>query len=274
MKKIDLHVHTNFSDGLLTPKEVLEMAKKNNVQIMAITDHDTFAGYEEVKDIAKNYGVELIPGVEISSQHKNVDVHVLGYYPDIDNEALSKELYKIQHGRFDRAKKILKKLDDLDLPLSLEKIIALAGKNNLIGRPHIARAMIELGYVRNKNEAFDRYLGEGCKAYCPKPSPSPKEVIKLIKDAGGIAVLAHPQTLGSDDLINDVIEMGIDGLEVFYAKSSYQTTTHLDEMAQQNGLIRTGGTDFHGEGFDEEIFESYQAPASVFEELQCKHNER
>jgi len=270
MRKIDLHVHTNFSDGLLTPRQVLEMAKENNVQIMAITDHDTFAGYEEIKDIAKDYDVELIPGVEISTTHENVDVHILAYYPDLNDKALNEELSKIQQGRFSRAKKILAKLSELGMELSLENIINLAGKNNLIGRPHIARAMVEAGFVENKNEAFDRFLGEGAKAFAPKPSPSAKRMIELIKAAGGVAVLAHPQTLGSDKLINDIIEMGIDGLEVFYGKSTYFTTTRLDEIALQNGLIRTGGTDFHGDGYDEEVFKAFKAPKSVMLELKAK----
>ena len=274
MRKIDLHILTTFSDGLLTPEEILKMAKKNNVQIMAITDHDTFAGYEEAKEIAQDFDIERVPGVEISTMHKGVDVHILAYYPDTNNKELRAQLDEIQHGRFYRAKKILAKLNVLGFELSLKKIIELAGKNNLIGRPHIARAMVDLGYVSNKNEAFDLYLGEGTKAYEPKPSPAPDKIIKLIKAAGGVAVLAHPQTLGSDEMIYDIIEMGIDGLEAFYGKSTYFTTNHLDEIALKNGLIRTGVTDYHGDSYDDEVFKAYKAPKSVIIELKAKYKSR
>ncbi|MFO7895966.1 MAG: PHP domain-containing protein [Candidatus Cloacimonadales bacterium] len=273
MKKIDLHVHTSFSDGLLSPQEILELAKKNNVKIMAITDHDTFAGYEEAREIVADYQIELLPGVEISTTHKDTDVHILAYFVDVEDSALNQELEKIQQGRFRRAQKIVQKLAEFGLNLSLEKIIKLAGKNDLIGRPHIARAMVDAGFVANKNEAFDLYLADGGKAYYPKPSPDPAKIIQLIKAAGGVSVLAHPQTLGDDALIFDIIAMGIDGLEVFYAKSSYETTLHLDEMALKNGLIRTGGTDFHGDSFDEEIFQVFEAPASVILELKAKHKQ-
>lgn len=270
MKKVDLHIHTNFSDGLLTPKEILEMAKKNKVEIMAITDHDTFDGYREVKQIAGDYGIELIPGVEISTSYKNKDVHVLAYYPDVDNKRLNVVLDEIQHGRFNRAKKILASLEGLELPLRLDRIIELAGKNDLIGRPHIARAMVDAGYVKNKNEAFDKYLGEGCEAYHPKPSPATKEIIKIIKNAGGISILAHPQTLNDDLIVQEIIAMGIDGLEVFYAKSSAETKERFNKMALENNIIRTGGTDFHGDSFDEEVFVRYKGPYSIYLELSAR----
>ncbi|MCK4956458.1 MAG: PHP domain-containing protein [Candidatus Cloacimonetes bacterium] len=270
MKKVDLHIHTSFSDGIYTPKKILELARKNNVEFIAITDHDTFSGYHEAKKIVADYGLELIPGVEISTSYKNVDVHILAYYPDVKNKELNEMLNNIQLGRFCRAKKILASLNDLNMPLELDRIIELAGENDLIGRPHIARAMIAAGYVQNKNEAFDKYLGDGRKAFHPKPSPSPEKIIKIIKKAGGISVLAHPQTLQNDDLVYDIIGFGIDGLEVYYGKSGFDITKHYEAIALENGLIRTGGTDFHGEGYDKQVFESFVAPDSVLKELKAR----
>jgi predicted metal-dependent phosphoesterase TrpH len=252
----------------------LDLAEKNKIEILAITDHDTFAGYEEAREMAADYQIELLPGIEISTTYKDTDVHILAYFVDVNNQVLNQELEKIQQGRYRRAEKIVKKLAEFGINLSLEKIIKLAGKNDLIGRPHIARAMVEAGFVANKNEAFDIYLADGGKAYYPKPSPDPARIIQLIKAAGGVSVLAHPQTLGDDALIYDIIAMGIDGLEVFYAKSSYETTMHLDGMALKNGLIRTGGTDFHGDSFDEEIFQVFEAPESVVAELKAKYKQR
>jgi len=267
MKKIDLHVHTNFSDGLYSPKEVIDLAKEHDYGVMAITDHDNIGGYLHIRDYAKQVGIKLIPGVEISTIHKGRDVHILAYDFDLDNPELKELLRKIYDGRFERAAKIIEKLNERGIDISLKDVQNLAGENNYLGRPHIARAMIEGGYCENKYEAFEIHIGEHCYAFVHKFAPSSKKAIKTIHKANGISVLAHPYTLGDDRLIYDLIRYGLMGMEVFYAKSNDETIYHYNEIAQKNYLIRTGGSDFHGEGIDLEIFGNYTAPEFVLDEI-------
>ncbi|MDO9576654.1 MAG: PHP domain-containing protein [Candidatus Cloacimonadales bacterium] len=268
MKKIDLHVHTNFSDGIYSPEEVLELAKDREYDVIAITDHDNIDGYLQVKDYAEFLGIELIPGVEISTLHRERDTHILAYNFDLKNEALTKQLKNIYNSRFGRAKAIIEKLNARGINIDLEQVQSYAGKNNYLGRPHIARALIESGYCADKYEAFDLHIGDRCYAYVPKFAPSSQEAIETIHAAGGIAVLAHPYTMGDDALIYELVTHGIDGMEVFYAKCNDETIYHYNEIAKENGLIRTGGSDFHGDGFDLEIFGNYSAPEKVLLEMQ------
>lgn len=268
MKKIDLHVHTNFSDGLFSPEEVLELAQDREYDVIAITDHDNIDGFLQVRNYAELLGIELIPGVEISTLHHGRDTHILAYYFDPENKALNELLKKIYDSRFDRAKSIIEKLNARGIKIDIEKVQSYAGRNNYLGRPHIARALIESGYCADKYEAFDIHLGENCYAYVPKFAPSSQAAIAAVHQAGGIAVLAHPYTLGDDSLISDIIDFGIDGMEVFYAKCNDETIYHYNEIAKENGLIRTGGSDFHGDGFDLEIFGNYSAPEKALNELQ------
>ena len=273
MKKIDLHIHTNFSDGLYSPKEVIDLAKEHDYDVIAITDHDNIGGYLHIRDYAKQVGIELIPGVEISTNHKGRDVHILAYDFDLDNLELKELLKKIYDSRFERAVKIIKKLNKRGIDISLKDVQNFAGENNYLGRPHIARAMIEAGYCANKYEAFEIHIGEHCYAYEPKFAPSSKKAIKTIHKANGISVLAHPYTLGDDRLIYDLIRYGLMGMEVFYAKCNDETIYHYNEIAQKNYLIRTGGSDFHGDGIDLEIFGNYTAPEFILEEMNRGENE-
>jgi len=270
MKKIDLHVHTNYSDGIYSPREVLELAKESDHGVISITDHDNLDGYRNAIEIAKEMDIELIPGVEISCLHKGRDVHILAYYLDTKNKEINDLLKVIYDNRFHRANSMIDKLNEQGVMLDHEQIYERAGENNYLGRPHLAWALIENGYCKNKYEAFEKYLGEHCYAYVPKASPSVEKIIQVIRNAGGVSVLAHPYTLRNDELIYEIIKFGIDGMEVFYAKSNDETVLHYNEIAQNNMLIRTGGSDFHGEGLDEEIFKSYSAPDFVLEELKDK----
>lgn len=274
MRKIDLHVHTNFSDGLYSPEEVLELAKDREYDVLAITDHDNIDGYLQIRNYAELLGIELIPGVEISTLHRQRDTHILAYHFDPENKALRELLKAIYDSRFGRAMAIIGKLNERGIKIDIEKVQSYAGRNNYLGRPHIARALIETGYCTDKYEAFDLHLGEHCYAYVPKYAPSAQTAISVIHQAGGIAVLAHPFTLGNDSLISELIAFGIDGMEVFYAKCNDETIYHYSIIAKENGLIRTGGSDFHGDGFDMEIFGNFSAPEKVLHEMQrSKSNE-
>ncbi len=266
MKKIDLHIHTDCSDGVYSPLQILEFARKNFYDVISITDHDTLDGYFIAREKMKDYNFDLIPGVEISTLHNDNDVHILAYNFDPENRELIDLLQFIHKGRFVRAKKILKKLKFMGINIDFERIREIAGKNDLIGRPHIAKALIETKHCSNMKEVFEIYLGEDCPAFVPKPAPKVKKVIKLIKKIGGISVLAHPYTLNDDRIIFDLIEMGLDGIEVFYSKHNENRIDYYNEIAQKNNLIRTGGSDFHGEN-SYDNFGDYYAPEFVYDEI-------
>ncbi len=267
MKKVNLHIHTNYSDGTFSPREVIEMANNFGLNVISITDHDNLDGYREAIQYAQQYNIELIPGVEISASHQNREVHILAYNIDPNSEEFNQLLNSIYNSRFLRAKKIVQKLAELDIYLDFDEIQKKAGENNYLGRPHISNALIENGFCKDKFEAFEKYLGEHCYAYIPKLAPDVKEVIEQVRKAGGISVLAHPYSLRNDNYVYDIISFGIDGLEVFYAKCNDALIYHYNEIALKNGLIRTGGSDFHGEGYDLKIFEKFSVPDYILDEL-------
>ncbi len=268
MKKIDLHIHTNYSDGLLSPEQVLKLAKEKNYDVISITDHDTIDGYNIAKEIAEDYDIKLIPGVEISSNHRGLDVHILAYNFDTNNHTFSELLHTIYKGRLLRAKKIVKKLNKMGFDIKFDEVNDISGENNLIGRPHIARVLVNKGYCYNTQEVFNKYLGEDRPANIPKPVPSTRKVIQAIHDVNGIAVLAHPFTLKNDRVFHEIINMDIDGLEVFYTKCSDEMIEYYNNIALEKNLIRTGGSDFHGDGLDLDLFGEDSVPEFVLDELE------
>ncbi|MCD4817461.1 MAG: PHP domain-containing protein [Candidatus Cloacimonetes bacterium] len=270
MNKIDLHLHTNYSDGIFSPKEVLELAAKNEYTIISITDHDTLDGYRAAQEINHKYDLKILPGVEVSSYYKNRDVHILAYDIAPDDQEFNELLEYIQKSRYIRAERIIENLEKLGISVDFERVKALAGKNVLIARPHIARAMVENGTCKSTQEAFDNYIGNESPAYVLKKTPTVDEIIESIHRAGGVAVLAHPHTLFNDSYIYDFVEMDLDGLEVFYAKYDEHTVDHYDEIAQKNNLIRTGGSDFHGMLNDFNYFGDRSAPHYVVEEIKYR----
>ncbi|MCD6181368.1 MAG: PHP domain-containing protein [Candidatus Cloacimonetes bacterium] len=267
MRKADLHIHTNFSDGSLSPREILALAVKNKYNVISITDHDTTAGLEEALKLKKEFPLQIIPGIEISSEYQEHDIHILAYNFDIKNRKLQKMLHNIVKGRTIRAKKILKKLDALGMHIDLKTLYELSGENNFLGRVHIANALIQAGYCSNKYEVFDKYIGEYGPAYEPKPTRSSQDVINVIHEAGGIAVLAHPFIIQDEAIVFELIDMGLDGLEVFYGKASQDEIDHFDAIAQERKLLRTGGSDFHGGPGDMQLFGIFTTPDFILDDL-------
>ncbi len=265
-KNIDLHLHTLHSDGELTAEALLKLAASKNLSCVSITDHDTFAAYATAPQIAESMGVELIPGIEISSMDKGRDVHILGYFCDIQNKEFSAAL-DIQHERRkDRIRASLEKLRNLGINIEY-KLVEQFCTGVSIGRPHIAVAMIATGYVSSFSEAFDRYLGEGAPAYSPPIGMVSEEAISLIKKSGGLAVMAHPEYTNADDLIPKLVEWGIEGIEVY----NYKTTKNVKKykkIAQKYGLVETGGSDFHYEGIT--LLGEQHLPYSIVEELRAR----
>jgi predicted metal-dependent phosphoesterase TrpH len=249
---IDLHTHSTASDGKLSPAELMRHAKAMGIEVIALTDHDTLSGLEEASEEAAKIGVELIPGVEISAENDPGTLHMLGYYVDPSDAELVETLSWLRGGRDDRNHIILAKLAELGCPLEWDEVAALAGGESM-GRPHIATAMVNRGYVSSFNDAFDRYLGKGAAAYTDRDKMTREIAIKCILSAGGLPVLAHPQTLSlSDgelsDLLSRLTSMGLVGVEVYYYSHSEEETALYLTLARRYDLIITGGSDFHGPG--------------------------
>jgi len=248
---IDLHVHTSFSDGTLSPSEIVQAAQRVGLRAIAITDHDTLRGNQEAIEEGEKLGVEVVPGVEVSVDFQGGTMHVLGYYVDINCSPFIEVLERIENARHDRNREILDKLVRLGMPLDYAEIKAVANEGP-IGRPHIAQALIQREYVGSVREAFDRYLKKGAPAYAERLRFSETEAIRSICQAGGVAVLAHPGSLncGSTESLSAVVErivsVGLQGLEAYYPSHSIELQHTCESLAAQYGLLTTGGTDFHG----------------------------
>ncbi len=250
MSRIDLHLHSTYSDGTFSPTEVVRRAHNAQVSTLALTDHDTTDGIEEAVESAKKFHIEVIPGIEISSLYKGKETHILGYYFDQSHTQLQQELQKLRNSRHQRIPKILSKLETCGIALSYTDVKAHAGPGS-IGRPHIAQALVDKHHVRNINEAFSRYLGEGASAYVARPLPDVAEAIRLIREAGGVPSLAHPSWVRKSvhELQSTCVELktyGLQGIEVYYSSHNSKQTANYLKVARQLELIVTGGSDFHG----------------------------
>lgn len=246
--KFDLHVHTNHSDGRLSPSKMVDLAVEKGLDGIAITDHDTTTGINEAIVQSNIYsGFHVIPGIEFSSQYKDESVHILGYFIDYKNDSINDITKTLKINRIQRTKKIINKLNNLNLNISLEDVKVFADED-FIGRPHIARALINKGYVYTIQEAFDRYLKRGKPAYVSREGLSIEESIDLIKSNKGIAVLAHPGLLKDRNIIIDYcISLGIDGIECIHSKHSKADVEVFFNIVKNNNLIATGGSDCHGD---------------------------
>ncbi len=243
ISRVDLHLHSTASDGQFSPSELVMMALERNLLTIAITDHDTTAGIDEALEAARGTGLEVIPGVEISCDVPHEEVHLLGYYLDHHHPALQGKLRAMRDARLRRAKGMLAKLAALGFPLPWEMVAELAGGGS-VGRPHIAQAMVKMGYVASAGEAFDLYIGRDGPAYVERYKLSPLEAVSLIKQAQGLPVLAHP--LKVIHFLPDLVEGGLIGLEVYYNGYSAEDIRELADLARKFDLIPTGGSDFHG----------------------------
>ncbi|RJP19662.1 MAG: PHP domain-containing protein [Candidatus Omnitrophota bacterium] len=251
-KRIDLHTHTHCSDGTLSPTELIRKAAEAGLAAVAITDHDTTAGIAEAMQAGRKFGVEVIPGVEISAIYPRGTLHILGYYFDMADSDLQLKLREYINARNRRNPLILNLLKKYGYSLEMEEVVSLAG-GDVINRPHIAQAMLNRGYVQSNQEAFDRFLGSGALAYVPKEVYTPQESVDIIHEAGGLAVLAHPDQLQSGGLektlceIRTLSEIGIDGIEAFHGKCLTEHAQAFANCAEELGLFLTGGSDYHGD---------------------------
>jgi predicted metal-dependent phosphoesterase TrpH len=253
MPGYDLHSHSNRSDGTLRPAEVIVLAAQRDLAGVALTDHDTFDGLREAAATADELELEFVPGIEFSAEHDGASLHILGYWVDPEDRAIEAELLRLTATRFRRGEMIVEKLRELGFDVSLERVLELAG-GEAIARPHIAQAMVEAGIVADEKEAFDRYISDEGLAYVPKHALPPMEALRLIGEAGGVCVLAHPgMWRGNDTVPDELIEQmasgGMVGLEVRHPDHDEEMRDKYSAMAQRLDLVATAASDCHGERY-------------------------
>ncbi|WP_276352619.1 PHP domain-containing protein [Cohnella caldifontis] len=250
MSRADLHTHTTASDGRHRPAHVVRMAKEAGLSAVAITDHDTVAGLAEALRAGEEYGIRVVPGVEISTSAEGKDIHVLGYGFSPEDPLLLKRLVSLREVRSRRNGMIVARLNELGVEITLEEVERAASASpradGSIGRPHMAEVLVRKGYANDMRDAFDRYLAEGAAAYVNPPRIEPAEAVRWIHEAGGAAVVAHPGLYGNDRLVLELLDGGADGLEAYHSDHDEDTQRHYEAMAESKGVPATGGSDFHG----------------------------
>jgi 3',5'-nucleoside bisphosphate phosphatase len=245
---VDLHLHTTASDGRLTPAGLVDRVAVAGVGIMAVTDHDTTGGCREVAARAAAHGIEFVAGIEITAVEHGRDVHMLGYFIDTQHRELERFLVSQREVRIARIGVMAEQLARLGMPVDLTAITDAAGSGRTIGRPLLADAMIAAGYVADRREAFDRWLGTGCPAFVPRDGATPERVIAIIHAAGGLASVAHPgRTRLGDDRLTALVDAGLDAIEVYHSDHDASEIEHYGALADRLGVLRTGGSDYHGD---------------------------
>ncbi len=244
MTKVDLHTHTSFSDGFYSPKDLILKAKNAGIEIIGITDHDNIGAIKEASDYGKEIGIEVIPGVEISTDVEDKEVHILAYFFEPDNSELERYLQFFRDERLKRADRIVGKLKSIGFNITLEDVLKKA-KNSAVGRPHIAQAMLDGGFISSYYEAFNKYIGNGCVAYEKKVHLSPQSAFKIINDAGGLSFIAHPGFM-HESLLKEIITAGVDGIEVIHPSNNPSHVKFYRGIVNEYFLLESGGSDFHG----------------------------
>lgn len=262
---VDLHIHSTASDGVSSPSEVVFVAIEQGLGIIALTDHDTLGGVAEAQAAAKETGLEVIAGVEINAAGSGVALHILGFYVDPQDPLLNEKLQAMRNSRLDRARRMIERLGEMGMAVDFDRVQGLAG-GETVGRPHVARALVERGYVSSVREAFERFIGPTGPAHIPRLRLMPKETIEMILHAGGVPVLAHPAHSGPTVIarITEFVEYGLCGLEVYYPHHPPEDVAMLEEMCRELRLVATGGSDFHGPNSSEGA-----ALGSVHVPLEC-----
>ncbi|MCE5322605.1 PHP domain-containing protein [bacterium] len=245
-KLADLHTHTTSSDGCHTPTQVVEAAAKAGLTAVAITDHDTVAGIDEALEAGKHNWIEVIPGIEISTiYHDKVEVHILGYFIDHKSPSLIEKLDVLKNARYDRARQMVEKLNAVGVHISFDRVLELA-QHGAVGRPHVAKAICEVGAASSMDSAFGRFLQEGGPGYVPRYKVTPLEAMEIISEAGGVSCAAHVAKLRRDEIIVELVGSGLRAIEVNHPDHSSAGRKFYKRFAQSRGLIATGGSDAHG----------------------------
>ena len=258
MVEVDLHLHTTFSDGTLTPAQIVELCADRGLKVISISDHDSTEGMAEAFETADRYpDLTIVPGIELNTDIPGSEVHVLGYFVEYDDPSFQQVLKGFREGRADRGRRMVQKLNDLGLSISWKRVEELSG-GGAVGRPHVAQALVEAGYIEYPREAFDRYIGREGPAYVGRPRLTPVEAVKLLADNGALPVMAHPtyqksepgvtQTDALRDTLQELKEAGLVGMEVYYGDYSEEEVARLLKLADELGLVPCGGSDYHASG--------------------------
>ncbi len=247
---IDLHIHTTCSDGTYTPEEVVELAKEKKLEVIAITDHDTIDGVKRGAKKAKELGIEFINGIELSTNYQGKEIHILGYFLNLDDEKLVNKLQELRNQRVTRTDKIIEQLKEYKIEITKEEVMKEV-KGDLISRTHIASVLLKKGYVDTRKAAFRRYLGDTGAAYVPRRNFTPIDAVKMLKENGALAFIAHPKLIPWGEkktfkLVDELKEIGLDGLETYYPSFREIDKIYYKKMCEKRGMIPSGGSDFHG----------------------------
>ena len=244
----DLHLHTTKSDGNLSPSELIRFIEKTSLQVISITDHDSTEGITEALEAGStNQNLEIIPGIELGTDVPDTEVHILGHWIDPSDITLQNHLEEFRAGRETRARRTVEKLSTFGVEIDIDRVFEIA--QGAVGRPHIAQAMVEKGYITYPQEAFEKYLGKNGLAYVSRNVLSPAEAITLIKNAKGVATLAHPREAANvESLLPEMVDAGLSGIEIYYKEYSQSDKTRFLALADRYNLIALGGTDYHAFG--------------------------
>ncbi len=276
MAEVDLHLHTTRSDGRLTPTELVHLAVRKGLRVIAVTDHDTTAGIEEALAAAKAFPqLTIISGTEISTDVAGGEIHILAYFVNKDDPGFQKELARFRAARYERGRKMVDKLAQMGMPLAWERVLEIAGDAS-VGRPHVARALVEKGYVATTQEAFDKYLGRNCPAYAEREKLTPEQAIALALENGALPVLAHPSYVtGLNECLPGLKRAGLAGMEVYCGGLPPEEVGALLALARLHGLVPCGGSDYHANGHAGEVEPgSVGPPLAVVEQLRALQAQR
>jgi predicted metal-dependent phosphoesterase TrpH len=269
---VDLHTHSTASDGIYSPTELLHKAHEVGLRVLALTDHDTTNGVTEAADAARTLGIELIPGIELNTDTEGGEVHVLGYFPEWQRPDFQEVLKTLRNARERRGQRMVELLNEQGINVTWERVHEIA--QGAVGRPHVARALMEAGYVQSIGEAFERYIGTGCRAYVPRYRMSPVDATHLIDSANGLPVIAHPLDLPGltrlRDWLPELCAAGMVGLETYYGPYTPDNEATLRVLAEEYQLIPTGGTDFHGPGIHPTPLGGRYVPEEAVERLKAE----
>ncbi len=262
----DLHLHTKFSDGTETPERVVELAHAAGLSTIAITDHDNTEAFAVAAPVAQRYGIELISGIEMSASTDDTEVHMLGFLFDLTHSGLQQHLVEQQARRVSRVHEMVKRLEGVGVRISAQEVLELAGEGT-VGRPHVARILLKHGYISALSEAFSRYIGPNNPGFVPGSPLPPSQVIRVIRDAGGIPVLAHPIYLKQDTLIDQFVHEGLLGLEVYHSSHTPEMIRRYETIADRLHLLRTGGSDYHGDAKEGLPIGAVKVPVALVDAL-------
>ena len=262
----DLHLHTRYSDGTYTPEELAERGRERGIKVMALTDHDTIDGCKQMAIACDDRNIEFISGCEFTVELEGFELHLLGYFLDLECAGLIEQLEKYQAVRQNRIHEMVFKLNELGFKITSDDVLNIANCNSP-GRPHIGRVMVAKGYCRSLDESFQKYLKKGKPAWVPKSKMTASQAIELIHEAGGLSVIAHPGLYHRDEVISSLAAAGMDGIECFYTRHSTPMTEHYLMLAEQHGLLVTGGSDCHGDNKGRPLIGGIKLPYSYVEKM-------